>query len=156
MTCSTLCYIENDGRYLMLHRCKHKNGGSDVNDGKWIGVGGHIEEGESPSECVKREILEETGLSIEHPVFRGVVTFSPDMAETEQMFLFTAETDVENVAECDEGELHWVPKEMIGLLDLWEGDRVFLGLLEKNIPPFLLKLTYHGEKLVSYEFDAEP
>ncbi|MBO4413868.1 MAG: 8-oxo-dGTP diphosphatase [Clostridia bacterium] len=154
MICTTLCYIENGGKYLMLHRCKHKDGGKDVNDGKWIGVGGHVNDGESPVECVKREILEETGLEIDRPRFRGVVTFVPDTAPSELMFLFTAETDRTDVSECDEGVLRWIPKDEIGSLALWEGDRIFLDYLKKDVPPFLLKLNYVGDKLVSYESDV--
>ena len=154
MICTTLCYIKNGGRYLMLHRCRNKDGGHDVNDGKWIGVGGHIEDGESPLDCVKREISEETGIEIENPRFRGVVTFVSDSAPTEQMFLFTAETDRTELLECDEGVLRWIPEDGIGSLNLWEGDRVFLGYLKKDVPPFILRLSYEGDRLVSYESDV--
>ena len=108
MTTTTLCYIENEGKYLMLHRVKKKN---DINEGKWIGVGGHVEYQESPEECLVREVKEETGLTLTSYRFRGVVTFISDTCEAELMCVFTADGYTGELIECDEGELCWVPAE---------------------------------------------
>ena len=143
---SVLCYIEKDGKYLMLYRKGKKD---DANDGKWIGVGGKFEENESPDECLIREVKEETGYTLTSYRFRGVVTFVSDIYETEYMFLYTA-TDFEGEQiECDEGELHWVDKNDVLSLPLWEGDRVFLKYLSENKDTFFLKLTYEGDKLIN-------
>ncbi|MCC8140675.1 MAG: 8-oxo-dGTP diphosphatase [Lachnospiraceae bacterium] len=142
---TTLCYIERDGRYLMLHRVKKEH---DVNEGKWIGVGGHFEEGESPEECLLREVREETGLTLVSWRFRGIVTFTADNAPTEYMCLYTADAFVgELAADCAEGVLRWVPKEEVPTLPLWEGDRVFLELLTRDEPFFSLKLRYENDRL---------
>ena len=142
---STLCYLENpQGEYLMLHRVKKK---ADINKGKWIGVGGKFEEGESPDECLCREVREETGLTLTELQFRGVVTFlSHDSGSDQFMYLFTATgwTGELNM-DCSEGELAWVPKERIPELPLWEGDMVFLRLLAQGAPPFLLTLDYRSD-----------
>lgn len=155
---TTLCYLEKNGAYLMLHRVKKKN---DVNAGKWVGVGGHFEEGESPYDCAVREIFEETGFVPAALVYRGVVTFVSDEWETEQMHLFTSDDFLgedayprytggeETATDCIEGNLAWVEKPRVLSLPLWEGDRVFLSLLEKNEPFFSLKLVYRGDALVS-------
>ena len=142
---STLCYLENpQGEYLMLHRVKKK---VDINKDKWIGVGGKFEEGESPDECLCREVREETGLILTDFQFRGVVTFLCCDSESDQfMYLFTAtgwtgELDLN----CSEGELAWVPKERITELPIWEGDAIFLDLLARDGPPFLLTLDYRSE-----------
>lgn len=142
---TTLCYIEQDGKYLMLHRIKKEN---DLNHDKWIGIGGKFEDKESPEDCVIREALEETGLTLEKPKYRGIVTFVSDRYETEWMHLFTADTFSGNIKECDEGVLEWVEKETLYSLPLWEGDKIFLRLLEKDEPFFSLKLCYEGELLV--------
>ena len=145
---SVLCYIEKDGKYLMLYRKGKKD---DANDGKWIGVGGKFEENESPDECLIREVKEETGYTLTSYRFRGVVTFVSDIYETEYMFLYTA-TDFEGEQiECDEGELHWVDKNDVLSLPLWEGDRVFLKYLSEDKDTFFLKLTYEGDKLIKAE-----
>ena len=141
---TTLCYIEQDGRYLMLHRVKKHQ---DPNAGKWIGVGGKFEENESPDECLVREVKEETGLTLTRWRCRGIVTFVSDEWPTEYMHLFTADGFEEQLADCDEGELAWVKKEDVPALRLWEGDRVFLELLTREEPFFLLKLIYRGEAL---------
>ena len=142
---STLCYIEQNGCYLMLRRVKKVN---DVNQGKWIGVGGKFEEGESADDCLLREVREETGLTLTSYRFRGVVTFDSDRYETEQMFLYTADGFRGSVDyACPEGELAWIPKTEIDGLELWEGDRVFLKLISEDAPVFLLKLTYKGDTL---------
>lgn len=138
---STLCYIEKDGKYLMLHRTVKKK---DVNKDKWIGVGGHFELGESPEECVCREVLEETGYQLTSYRFRGLVTFLSGDGVTEYMSLFTADGFEGEEIVCDEGELEWVPIEKIGELNLWEGDKIFLRLLAEDAPFFSLKLVYDG------------
>ena len=137
----TLCYIEKDGKYLMLHRTVKKK---DVNKDKWIGVGGHFELGESPEECVCREVLEETGYRLTSYRFRGLVTFLSGDGVTEYMSLFTADGFEGEEIACDEGELEWVPIEKIGELNLWEGDKIFLRLLAEDAPFFSLKLVYDG------------
>lgn len=148
---STLCYIECDGRYLMLRRDKKKN---DENSDKWIGVGGKFEEGESPEDCLRREIGEETGLTLNSYSLRGIVTFVSDIYETEQMFLFTANGFSGRLSECDEGTLEWIPISDVPSLPLWEGDRIFLSLLTEKRQFFLLKLSYHGNRLVSAVLDG--
>lgn len=139
---STLCYLEKDGQYLMLHRVKKKN---DINQGKWIGVGGHFEDGESPEECVLREVNEETGYTLTSYRYRGLVTFVFADEETEYMSLFTADGFTGDPIECNEGILKWIDKKEIFHLNLWEGDKIFLRLLEENAPFFSLKLVYNLE-----------
>jgi len=173
MILTTLCYIEKDGAYLMLHRTKKEE---DINAGKWIGVGGKFLPGESPGECLVREVMEETGLTLTSFRFRGFITFSQEESEeTEYMCLYTADafsgadaarvTEGETVkssegsempvpVDCSEGELRWVKKEDVLLLNLWEGDRAFLKLLAEDAPFFTMKLTYRGDVLTgcSWEF----
>lgn len=146
MKLSTLCYLEQNGRYLMMHRVRKKN---DINKGKWIGVGGKFEKNESPEECMLREVKEETGYTLKSFRFRGIVTFVSDEAETEYMFLFTSSSFTGDYVPCEEGDLEWVEKESILDLELWEGDRIFLRLLMENKGLFFLKLCYEGEKLAS-------
>ena len=142
---TTLCYIENErGDYLILHRVKKEN---DCNRDKWIGVGGKFEDGESPEECVLRETLEETGLTLTDWRYRGIVTFVSDRWETEYMHLFTATGWTGRLHECDEGVLEWVSREQFRGLPQWEGDRIFLRLIEEDAPFFSLKLRYEGEHL---------
>ena len=144
---TTLCYIEKDEAYLMLHRIKKKN---DENEGKWIGVGGKFEEDESPEDCVLREVQEETGLTLTDYKYRGIVTFifkGSDTHMCEYMHLFTAIGFEGNIIDCDEGVLDWLPKKKLYELPMWEGDRIFLGLLDKGEPFFSLKLTYNDDGL---------
>lgn len=151
---STLCYLENDrGEYLMLHRVKKKK---DVNQDKWIGVGGKFEGEESPDECLLREVREETGVTLTDWQFRGVVTFLTDGGwEGEYMYLFTASGwEGEFVADCAEGNLEWVDKERVLDLPIWEGDKIFLRLLAEDAPPFLLTLEYAGEALVRAQLNG--
>lgn len=152
MKMTTLCYIENNDCYLMLHRTKKKK---DVNKDKWIGVGGHAEGNETPQECLLREVKEETGLLLTSYKFRGLITFISDEYEAEMMCLFTADGYTGELITCDEGELEWVKKSDVPQLPIWEGDAQFLKLLledEKRF--FAMKLRYEGERLVekSVEF----
>ena len=130
----------------MLYRNKKKN---DLNIGKYIGIGGKFEEGESPFDCVIREPREECGLSLLAPDYRGIITFVSDCYPTEQMHLFTANKFSGEIRSCNEGELLWVPKKEINQLPLWEGDRIFLRLLDEDIPFFSLKLIYRKDDLLS-------
>ena len=150
---TTLCYIEKDGAYLMLYRNKKKN---DENKGKWIGIGGKFEPGESPEECLLREVREETGLTLTRFRYRGIVTFVSDLFPAgEYMHLFTADQfDGELVAECNEGELAWIPKDQIFTLSLWEGDKIFLKLLAEDCPYFYLKLEYRGDDLICATYNG--
>lgn len=141
---TTLCYIEQDGKYLMLHRTKKKN---DINEDKWIGVGGKFEENETPEECLLREVQEETGLTLTSFRLCSVITFLSDRWEGEYMYLFHADGFTGALKECDEGELEWVDKERAINLPTWEGDRIFLRLMEEGGPFFTLKLRYEGETL---------
>ena len=153
MKLTTLCYLIKDGQWLMLYR---NAGKQDGNEGKWIGVGGHFEEGESPEECMLREVREETGLALTSYAFRGIVTFVSDCQETEYMFLYTADDWKGTLGACDEGTLSWVPEAQVMNRPLWEGDRVFLRLLQTDAPFFSLKLVYHGEQLVEGILDGNP
>ena len=153
MILSTLCYIEKDGCWLMLHRTKKKN---DINHDKWLGIGGKFEEGESPEECLLREVREETGLTLTDYRFRGLVTFVSDEAPTEYMHLFTATGFTGTLRECDGGTLEWVPIGEVGRLPLWQGDRLFLSLLQQEGPFFSLKLEYRGDRLVGASRDGRP
>ena len=150
---TTLCYLEKDGAYLMLHRVKKEN---DENRDKWIGVGGKFEEGESPEDCMRREVWEETGYTVRRHRYRGIVTFVMEGYGTEYMHLFTvSEFDGEMKEACDEGDLEWVKKEEIGALNLWEGDRIFLRLLAEDAPFFSLKLSYRDGVLLSAVLNGE-
>lgn len=144
---STLCYIEQDGKYLMLHRTVKKN---DVNKDKWIGVGGHFEANESPEECLLREVKEETGYTLTSYKYRGLVTFVSGKGETEYMSLFTADGFEGEQIPCDEGELEWIDIGQIHRLDIWEGDKIFFRLIEEGEPFFSLKLVYDGKDNLEY------
>ena len=150
---STLCYIEKDHKYLMLHRVVKKN---DVNKDKWIGIGGHFEAGESPEDCLLREAKEETGLTLTQYRFRGIVTFLCDGNEAEYMCLYTADGFTGELTDCDEGTLEWVAKSEVRKLNLWEGDRIFFRLLEEDAPFFSLKLRYEKNVLKEAVLDGKP
>ena len=152
MELTTLCYIEKEEQYLMLHRIKKKK---DLNKDKWIGVGGHFEFGESPEECLLREVKEETGLELVSYTLRGIVTFVADQKICEYMFLYTADGYNGEMKDCNEGTLEWVLKERVPDLNLWEGDRIFLDLLKKEIPFFSLKLEYEQDRLVKAVLDGK-
>lgn len=148
-TLTTLCYIEKDDSYLMLHRVKKEN---DLNHDKWIGVGGKFEEGESPEECLLREVYEETGLTLTSYRARGVVTFVSDEWGSEYMHLFTADAFEGEIGPCDEGNLEWVKKTEIENLPIWEGDKIFFRLMTEDKGYFSLKLCYEGDKLVESSY----
>lgn len=139
MYITSLCYVERDGNYLMLHRVKKEK---DRNRDKWIGIGGSFQEDESPEDCVRREAMEETGLTLVTPVLRAIVTFVVEGGIGEQMFLFTCDDFTGTLTDCDEGQLEWIPKEDLYGLELWEGDRIFLEKIAAPCPFFTLKLIY--------------
>ncbi len=180
---STLCYIEKDNRYLMLHRVKKT---VDPNKGKWIGVGGKREPLETVTECLLREVREETGLSLKAWQPRAIIYFNSDEWEHERMFLFTAEVgkvlnetgqkvlelldeteagiDAEGsgrgsneipLMEGSEGDLAWIPKDEIMGLNLWEGDRIFMQMLADDDPFFFMRLEYHGDELTECHVGGE-
>lgn len=150
---TTLCYIRRGDEYLMLHRIKKKN---DLNQDKWIGVGGKFEDGESPEDCLLREAREETGLTLTSYRYRGLVTFVSDRWPTEYMHLFTAHGWTGTLRECDEGVLEWIPKEKLLDIPHWEGDAIFLDLIARDVPFFSLKLCYEGDALVQAVLDGLP
>ena len=148
---TTLCYIQRGDDYLMLHRVRKQD---DENRDKWIGIGGKLEDGESPEECLLREAREETGLTLTQYRYRGVITFlSGDWGET--MHLFTASGFTGQMTDCDEGELQWVDKAHLLDLPHWEGDRIFLELLQQDAPFFHLVLEYRGEELARAVLNGE-
>ncbi len=142
---TTLCYIRRGGDYLMLHRIKKDH---DLNHGKWVGVGGKFEEGESPEDCLLREVREETGLTLTRYRFRGIITFVSDEWGSEYMHLFTADAFTGELTDTTEGVLRWIPEEEMDALPQWEGDRIFFRLIRENVPFFSLKLCYRGDDLV--------
>ena len=149
---TTLCYLERDGCYLMLHRIKKEN---DLNRDKWIGIGGKFEEDESPENCLLRELRDETGLTLGSWRYCGIVTFVSDAWGTEYMHLFHSEDFHGSLRECDEGSLEWIEKSALASLpDLWEGDRIFLRMMENNEPFFSLKLCYRGDLLTGAELNG--
>lgn len=163
---TTLCYLERDNQYLMLHRVKKEN---DASHDKWIGVGGKCEADESPDECMLREVKEETGLDVTSWQYRGIVTFISDIWPCEYMHLFTAdrwnrgngsseEMERESeLANCDEGDLEWIDKQKLFQLTLWPGDRIFLRLImDPSQPFFSLKLVYKGDDLVEAKLNGKP
>lgn len=149
---TTLCYILRGEDVLMLHRTKKKN---DINQDKWIGIGGKLEEGESPDGCLLREAKEETGLTLTSWQCRGIVTFLSNQAEGEYMYLFTADRFEGALKECDEGDLQWISRDFLDALPKWEGDQIFLDLLWQNAPFFLLTLRYEGDRLAEAILNGE-
>jgi 8-oxo-dGTP diphosphatase len=149
---TTLCYLEKEDSYLMLHRVKKEH---DINKDKWIGVGGHFEPGESPEDCLLREVAEETGFTLTSWQFRGIVTFLTDTWEPEYMCLYTADGFTGEQRECQEGDLEWVKKSRIPELPIWEGDKIFFRLLAEERGFFSLKLRYEGDRLVEAVLDGE-
>ena len=144
---TTLCYIEKDDCYLMMHRISKKN---DINAGKWIGVGGHFEDNESPEDCLLREVKEETGLILTDYRLRAIITFISNQSGCEYMHLYTATGFVGTLdTDCNEGILKWIPKSKVESLNLWEGDKIFLKLLLETDAFFSLKLEYEGDDLVN-------
>ncbi len=152
MRTTTICYLERDSQYLMLHRTKKKN---DVNHDKWIGVGGGFEPGETAEECVLRETFEETGLTLTEYRYRGVVYFFSDRDPGDEMHLFTATAWTGQQRVCDEGDLEWIDKKKLLTLPMWEGDRIFLKLLDEDAPFFDLVLRYHGDDLAEAILNGE-
>lgn len=149
---TTLCHIEKDGKYLMLHRIKKNN---DLNQDKWVGIGGKFEDKESPEECNAREVLEETGLTLNTCRYCGIVTFVSDKWETEYMHIFHTRDFSGDIKECDEGTLEWVDIPKIYTLPIWEGDKIFLRLIGENAPFFSLKLVYEGDTLIESVLNGE-
>ena len=148
---TTVCYIEKDGAYLMLHRTKKEN---DENKDKWIGIGGKLEAGESPFDCARREVYEEVGLKLKNLSYRGIITFVSDIYGTEYMHLFYSDRFEGELPEsCDEGVPKWVPKSDVPSLPIWEGDKIFLKLLDTEKRFFSLKLIYQGDKLISHTLE---
>lgn len=148
---TTLCYIKNKNAYLLMHRTKKEN---DVNADKWIGVGGKLKSGESPLECVLREIKEETGVRAKNLTYRAKIYFNNDIYPSEIMHLFTADGyDGEINYDCDEGVLEWVDQKDILSLPLWEGDKIFLERTFNSQEFFTLNLFYSGDKLIDYSFE---
>ena len=149
---TTLCYLEQNGCYLMLHRVKKKN---DVNHDKWIGVGGKFEPGEDARACALREVYEETGLTMRAPRYRGIVDFYCPPWPAERMHLFTCSDFTGTMTDCDEGTLDWVPKQAVQALPIWPGDKLFFRLLEQDAPFFHLELYYDGDTLVRAVRDGQ-
>lgn len=149
---TTLCYLEQNGCYLMLHRVKKKN---DVNHDKWIGVGGKFEPGEDAHACALREVYEETGLTMRAPRYRGIVDFFCPPWPAERMHLFTCSDFAGTMTDCDEGTLEWVPKQAVQTLPIWPGDKLFFRLLEQDAPFFHLELHYDGDTLVRAVRDGQ-
>ena len=147
MILSTLCYIEKDNKYLMLHRTKKKN---DINKDKWLGIGGKFEEGESPEECIVREVMEETGLKLNSYQLRTIVTYVSTNWETEYMYVFTSNDFTGNLIECNEGDLQWIDKKEVTKLNTWEGDKIFVEKLQNDSRFFTVKFKYDGDKLIKY------
>lgn len=156
MKLTTLCYLQRNQEILMLHRTKKE---VDINQGKWIGVGGKLEPGESPDECVRREVLEETGLTLSCPKLRALITFNfldPDPTlvdwDTEYTFVYTCDTFSGCLrSDCDEGDLAWIPIQQIGSLPQWEGDHLFLNPILAGSPFLSMKLVYRGDSLLRCE-----
>ena len=148
MILSTLCYIEKDNQYLMLHRTKKKD---DINKDKWIGIGGKFEKNESPEECVTREVKEETGLNLESYQLRCIVTYVSTNWETEYMYVFTSNEFTGDIIECNEGELQWINKNEVTKLNTWECDKIFIEKMQRDSNFFTVKFEYDGDSLLRYD-----
>ena len=148
MILSTLCYIEKDGKYLMLHRTKKKN---DINKDKWLGIGGKFEDGESPEECIIREVKEETGLTLNTYKLRCIVTYVSTKWETEYMYVFTSSDFTGKLIECNEGDLQWIGKDKVTELKTWEGDKIFVDKIQNDNKFFTIKFNYDGDRLIKYD-----
>lgn len=151
MFLTTLCYMERENQYLMLHRVKKQK---DINKDKWIGVGGKFEDKESPEDCLLREVREETGLTLTSYRFRGIITFITDRYETEYMHLYSADAWEGDMIECNEGDLEWLDQSEVFNLKIWEGDKIFFWLMQHDVPFFSLRLEYVGDELVSYALNG--
>lgn len=149
---TTLCHIEKDRKYLMLHRVKKQN---DLNRDKWVGIGGKFEDKESPEECNLREVREETGLTLKSARYCGIVTFVSDIWETEYMHIFHSEDFYGEIKECAEGNLEWIDKDRLYNMPIWEGDKIFLHLIEDKAEFFSLKLEYEGDTLINAVLNGE-
>ncbi|MBR5136982.1 MAG: 8-oxo-dGTP diphosphatase [Clostridia bacterium] len=148
---TTLAYLRRNEQYLMMHRTKKLE---DINSGKWLGVGGHFEGDETPEQCIRREILEETGLMAENLTYCGEVFFDSDIYPPEIMYLFVCDDFKGELQDnCDEGQLKWVDQELLSTLPMWEGDKVFFGLIAEGRTGFRLHLRYEGDRLASYEIE---
>ncbi|MDK9580759.1 DNA (cytosine-5-)-methyltransferase [Sneathia sanguinegens] len=146
----TVCYIEKDDEILMLYRNKKKN---DINKGKWLGVGGHIEEGESPYECVVREIKEETGLEVKKVRARGFITFIYD-GNVDYIHVFSTTEFSGELIECDEGDLKWIKREDILNLNIWESDRYLLSkIVNKEYDYFMMTSRFENMKLIEQKIE---
>jgi 8-oxo-dGTP diphosphatase len=150
MILSTLCYLEKDNQYLMLHRTKKEN---DINKDKWLGVGGKFEEGESPEECIQREVKEETGFTLKSQQLRGIVTYVSTTWETEYMYVFTSNDFTGELIECNEGDLQWIEKTKVNSLNTWEGDKYIVKEIQQGTKFFTIKFNYDGEKLINYRIE---
>lgn len=148
---TTLCYIKQDDCYLMLHRTMKKH---DINQDKWVGVGGHFKDGESPEDCLLREVKEETGLTLLSYSFRGIITLLCDEHPPKYMCLYTSDEYIGELIPCNEGSLKWIPLSQVETLNLWEGDKIFFPLLKENHPFFSLKLRYHDDALTEAILDG--
>ena len=148
MIFSSLCYIEKDEKYLMLHRTKKNN---DINENKWIGIGGKFEVGESPEECIIREVKEETGLTLNSYKFRGIITYISKTWKTEYVCLFTSDNFSGKLIECNEGDLKWIDKKEVLNLKTWEGDKIFINKIQKDDKFFTIKFEYDGDTLLKYD-----
>ena len=146
----TVCYIQKDNKYLMLHTTKKNN---DINKDKWIGVGGKIEDKESPEECIVREVKEETGLTLLNYKLRCIITFTSTVAETEYIYVFTSDKFTGEIIECNEGDLEWVEKSKIDNLNVWEGDKIFHKKILNDEGFFTLKVDYDENKLIGYKIN---
>lgn len=160
MKLGVLCYIENDkNEILMLHRIKKEN---DIHDGKWVAPGGKIEYNETPLAAVKREVFEETGIMIENPIFRGILTFpeqknNSPFGDLWYVFVYYCKIfDKIKTIESIEGNLSWIKKEEISKLNIWEGDKIFTDYVFKEDINFDICLYYEDDTLISTEINIMP